>query len=451
MIKTYLEPLIEDKQTKERLEIQLRELRNKWATGFFILNGIFVIMIVVLQTHTATLGIPWFCDSSVEPLGFTFLIMFGTVMLIQMLGMITHRLGTFQHLMSITHTPCGGHTNAESEDILELARTLGRLADDDQTTDNDCTSQTNPDYGVCSEDDDTYDKIPSNKSRRRRTTIHRSSRTVVPDANANFNIRLLSLKKNPAAFTEITAAPRGILKRRRTTTSIRHLQEVGILPPDAEVDKRSASQSSRSKPFGSFAARLSGRRRRQISGSEFDNPGFASGDADTCGSRPKDAAASDGTIINEYGSVEPSASQYHMNVGSSETPQRRGASVHFRDDESPTRSSVDAKAEVYRSQADSDADEPRDSGSQHSVAVAKGRRPVNQPTDAMTERLRQQGYHIGDEVGSSQQTFQSRYDKYKAVELRTTELNESTGRKQPAFSKHTYGDRADEGVHDAAS
>lgn len=461
MIKKYLEPLIEDKKTKEKLEIELRELRNKCATGFFLLNGVFVTMLVVLQSHTDSLGIswlPWTCpsDVTVEPLGFAFLIMFGAVLLIQTLGMIAHRLGTFQHLMSTTDVTCGGHKKADSDEILKLARTLGRLADDDQPSDNDDndrvsqTERTNTDDDSNSDNDDTYEKKPTNRSRRSTTTaISRRSTTVVPNGDANFNRRFASIKENPteeniAAVTGIRAPPRGILKRRRTTTSIRYIKEAGIIPPNPKTDERDASKTRRSGHSGFSSSNLSGGWRKQKSVSEFDNPGFASEDAATCGFHAQDAA--DGTRFNVNGNADSSSSQHHTNVSASGVPRRPTASVRFKDDV-PPRNSVDAEVEVHRCQTDADDDNDNElinDESQPSVNVARSRHAGRQPIDAMTERLQQQGFHVSDEVGKSQGTSHSRYEIYQVVEQDRTASGESNGRKGLAFSKYNYGGCVDE-------
>ena len=51
LIKRYLFPIDLDKDKKERIETELKELRNKAVLAFFMLNVIFVVLIQTLQVR----------------------------------------------------------------------------------------------------------------------------------------------------------------------------------------------------------------------------------------------------------------------------------------------------------------------------------------------------------------------------------------------------------------
>jgi len=91
----------------------LRCMRNTCSAIFLIANAVYVALIIALESFAEQIGIPWLpsvCSESepkIQPLGFVFLGLFGLIMVIQTLGMVVHRVGTFIHTMSITDLRCG--------------------------------------------------------------------------------------------------------------------------------------------------------------------------------------------------------------------------------------------------------------------------------------------------------------------------------------------------------
>lgn len=125
--------LTEDEQ--KDIKDNLKDLRNRMSVGFLFLNGVFVITLYVLQSNTATLYVPWPCDDkhgnniTLDPLGFTFLVMFGLLMVVQIVGMLMHRTTTFLHIMSTTFLSASQkeHEEENTQFMIKLAKNLGNL------------------------------------------------------------------------------------------------------------------------------------------------------------------------------------------------------------------------------------------------------------------------------------------------------------------------------------
>jgi len=234
LIAKYLEPLLENKKDKEKLEIELRELRNKCALGFLLINGVFITMLFVLQSYTEELGIPWLpsvCPSNkIDPLGFTFIILFGAIILIQTLGMIIHRFGTFQHIMSITDVIAPAE-----RDVAKITSALGNLEEPEMLRDS--TDSLDSENDDDSDDDQDDRKKPSKRIGGRKA----SSAPVEPRADENFEKRLNAIKQHPD--DESVAKITGILKIRRSTTFLKHA--IGVAEP------RHSAPTRRMGRFGS--------------------------------------------------------------------------------------------------------------------------------------------------------------------------------------------------------
>jgi chitin synthase len=114
LIEKYLEPLLKDAQ-KEKMQAKgLKTLRNQMVFSFFMLNAVFVVVVYLMQSNKDTIYIRWpwgakpnityvgpnnFPNPTVEieydyldlePVGFVFIVFFGFVLVVQLIGNTTH-------------------------------------------------------------------------------------------------------------------------------------------------------------------------------------------------------------------------------------------------------------------------------------------------------------------------------------------------------------------------
>ncbi|VDP13666.1 unnamed protein product [Heligmosomoides polygyrus] len=184
VIDKYLSPLTLDPKEQERIRLALIELRNKVVSTFFMVNVVFIIVILVLQLQKDCLHIEWpvgpkynhtvrpchgdtkevgLKESSgciltdavfqeiwvvtrlqLEPLGFVFLIFFMSILVIQFIAMLCHRFGTLAHIIASTELFCVKKTVGKlSEEELvvqnavEIARELQAIRGVDESRDHD--------------------------------------------------------------------------------------------------------------------------------------------------------------------------------------------------------------------------------------------------------------------------------------------------------------------------
>ena len=113
MIARYLFPLENDPVRQQKLEQDLKQLRNKMSLMFFLLNALFVVIISALQYTNAAndgngLAIPLPCKNdegqnlTLEPISLLFMAIFGIALIIQFMAMFFHRMGTFLHIVAST-------------------------------------------------------------------------------------------------------------------------------------------------------------------------------------------------------------------------------------------------------------------------------------------------------------------------------------------------------------
>ncbi len=127
LIEKYLQPLIKDAEKEKAQARGLKELRNEMVFSFFMLNAVFVIIVYMLQSNKDVIYVewPWGADVNVtyvgpennpvveifydylhlEPVGFSFIIFFSFILIIQLIGMMFHRWGTISQIVSTTKLP----------------------------------------------------------------------------------------------------------------------------------------------------------------------------------------------------------------------------------------------------------------------------------------------------------------------------------------------------------
>lgn len=238
LIDTYLRPLEENKEEKERIESDLKNLRDKMVFAFIMLNALFVLVIFLLQLNQDQIHLRWplgqkveitYDDDSgmvildqeylmLEPIGLLFLVLFGTIMLIQFTAMLFHRLGTLTHLLSTVQLNwyCFKKVDELSDKALlekraiEIVKDLQKLNSDDL--------------------DKTIHNMGEHVGKRR--TLHnleksRESKHNVGNLDGNFRKRISMLKdnENTQRFTEMLAYSSGGNEARRLTMALQNRRE----------------------------------------------------------------------------------------------------------------------------------------------------------------------------------------------------------------------------------
>ncbi|XP_041374233.1 chitin synthase chs-2-like [Gigantopelta aegis] len=111
LIEEYLYPIEENVEHKKAMQTELLELRNRTCLFFFLINGLFIILISTFQlvsesTPNLSINLPCATGDSngqnFEPISFAFMFVFGVLLVIQFFGMFFHRLSTFLHIASLT-------------------------------------------------------------------------------------------------------------------------------------------------------------------------------------------------------------------------------------------------------------------------------------------------------------------------------------------------------------
>ncbi len=114
LIDRYLAPMKPDKAEQARIEAELLTLRNKALFAMGFLNVLVVLAFFILQSHTdLVLKIPINSDVvdevtgkpkliEMHPIGFWLVLFFGSLLAIQCVGMVLHRLATLTQLLAYT-------------------------------------------------------------------------------------------------------------------------------------------------------------------------------------------------------------------------------------------------------------------------------------------------------------------------------------------------------------
>ena len=140
LIEVYLKPLKKDEDQEKKVSAGLLQLRNMVAFSFLMINSIWVLTIFMLQSYKDKIYIPWPVEDSnddeeneeednnlkLEPIAFVFMVFFLVVLLIQMVGMLAHRLMTLGHFVSTTKIGIRENNFNGDEEIKKHAVNLFR-------------------------------------------------------------------------------------------------------------------------------------------------------------------------------------------------------------------------------------------------------------------------------------------------------------------------------------
>ncbi|CAH2104565.1 unnamed protein product [Euphydryas editha] len=159
LIDAYLRPIDENKEEQDRIKADLKDLRDNMVFAFVMLNALFVVTIFLLQLRQDELHLRWpfgqentisYDDETntilieqdflmLEPIGSILILFFGSVLIIQFFGMLSHRLGTLMHVLATVELNWYFTKNPRemTEDVqfekraVDIARDLQKLNVDD--------------------------------------------------------------------------------------------------------------------------------------------------------------------------------------------------------------------------------------------------------------------------------------------------------------------------------
>ncbi|VDN06264.1 unnamed protein product [Thelazia callipaeda] len=163
LINKYLTPIIHDQVEQERIKADLIQLRNKICSGFFMVNTVFIIIVLLLQLQKDCIHIEWPlgprynhtiipCNTEsrepiwvvtrlqLEPIGLVFLLFFMSILIIQFIAMLLHRFGTMAHIIASTELFCWrkrvDHLTEDElvvQNAVEIARELQAIRGVDES------------------------------------------------------------------------------------------------------------------------------------------------------------------------------------------------------------------------------------------------------------------------------------------------------------------------------
>lgn len=206
IIKKYLLPLEKNEAQQKKVQQDLLQLRNKMGLIFFMLNGLFIVIIFTLQYtnsvkdgHGLSIPLPCFAANgrrlTLEPISLLFMVVYGIALVIQFISMFFHRLGTALHIISSTEINCM-KPNSNEINAMDIASKIALVKemqqmDDDEEDDKMSVTTTNSDF-----DEDssiTQDDSPRMKHRKTiiRITKRRRHHQTEPHGNKNLGSKFV--------------------------------------------------------------------------------------------------------------------------------------------------------------------------------------------------------------------------------------------------------------------
>ncbi|XP_067931051.1 chitin synthase-like [Watersipora subatra] len=189
----YLTPLDKSEEHQDMVTAQLKSLRMNVNFGFFLTNAIFITIVFTLQKHSNELSFRWPCQQEgqptvqkVEPLSLFFLVFFILVLGIQTLGMITHRLATFWHIMATTAI------KAPEKD--QLSHWTNIIRNEVQENTSDSSEDDEEDSGSSMGDFDREEE-----EQQPRNTFNRSTSNLLRRSRREPTRRIIENSANPAS------------------------------------------------------------------------------------------------------------------------------------------------------------------------------------------------------------------------------------------------------------
>lgn len=133
LIENYLKPLEADKEREKAVSDALKDFRNKVAFAFFFANGLWLVIMSAMNEVKQVLNVSVTINGDsllIEPLGLLFLVVFTILLVLQFVGMIRHRYGTFLLILANTNLR---HNKSDLDTVIERIKIVSTMPDDETT------------------------------------------------------------------------------------------------------------------------------------------------------------------------------------------------------------------------------------------------------------------------------------------------------------------------------
>ncbi|KAK3522969.1 hypothetical protein QTP86_010300 [Hemibagrus guttatus] len=132
LIEQYLKPLETDKKKEEKVKADLKDLRNKASFVFFICNALWLVATFFLQAigTAVSITIPKVYSNGsvdpnakifIDPIGLMFLLSFASLLIIQFLAMLWHRVQTLTHFIAYIGTEAEVKRNMRNQAVALMS------------------------------------------------------------------------------------------------------------------------------------------------------------------------------------------------------------------------------------------------------------------------------------------------------------------------------------------
>ena len=167
LIKEYLLPLKANKEQQDKISADLLSARNNVVFAYMLVNLMFTLVLLQLKLKMDKLKDTFYIAGEYEPVSTLSLGVFSMLLLTQFSGMLSHRWGTFLHLIASTRlTWFSG--DEEKERALTAIQEAQKLTSADAEGDIDMINPAEPDY---SDDDEMGDDYTASLGTPRRSSV----------------------------------------------------------------------------------------------------------------------------------------------------------------------------------------------------------------------------------------------------------------------------------------
>ncbi|XP_060077330.1 uncharacterized protein LOC132556893 [Ylistrum balloti] len=249
-IRKYLYPLDADKQKQKETAARLIELRNSVCAGMAIVNLLWIAINFMFQLRkpaVISFPVPSNLDDGevnvnnleIDALGMMFVIFYVLILVIQFIGMLMHRWGTFLHLIAITDIPNPCQKTISEDDIEKgnpkmLAKKVLEFCER-------LDSEPMPDYPIDSDDEDQEAEQTLNALKEVITNIQTKGTKNIPGSSNPLGKSF----RQTAIGTSYRGSTRGSMQNNRPHEFIRSIIRKTVTPNDRLLNRNENTTQDR--------------------------------------------------------------------------------------------------------------------------------------------------------------------------------------------------------------